>query len=270
MKIALFAIAVLLLLSVLYILALRGRRNHTGLAALRGWNYAHRGLHGPERPENSMAAFRAALEGGYGIELDVHLLADGNLAVMHDSQLLRTTGQPGRIEDLTTEQLKAYFLEGTGETIPTFRQVLELFDGKAPMIVEIKSEENNYAKVTETVCHALEGYQGTFCLESFDPRCILWLRRNRPDLIRGQLSADFMKDKKYAWFLRFAQTYLLGNFLTKPDFIAYDYASRKCVSNVLCHKLWHMQEVSWTIKSQNDLEFALKEGNISIFEGFMP
>jgi len=83
---------ILAVLAVLYLLALRGRKNHPELKTLRGWNYAHRGLHGEGRPENSMAAFRAALENGYGIELDIHLLADGNLAVIHDSLLKRTTG----------------------------------------------------------------------------------------------------------------------------------------------------------------------------------
>ena len=116
----------LLLFGALYILSLAGRTGHKELSQLRGWSYAHRGLHEKGRPENSMAAFRAALEGGYGIELDVHLLSDGNLAIMHDSLLKRTTGCDGRIEDLTTEQLADYRLEGTTETIPTFSQVLEL------------------------------------------------------------------------------------------------------------------------------------------------
>ena len=129
-------IKLLIVLILLYIFALRCRKGHPGLEALKGWSYAHRGLHGEGVPENSMAAFKAALDGGFGIEFDVHLLADGNLAVIHDSLLNRTTGQAGRIEDLTTEQLKDYRLEGTEETIPTFAQLLELYDGKAPLIVE--------------------------------------------------------------------------------------------------------------------------------------
>ena len=92
----------LLVLLLLYLLSTRCRRGHPGLKDLQGWSYAHRGLHGDGVPENSMAAFKAALDAGYGIELDIHLLKDGNLAVMHDSLLNRTTGQPGRIEYLTT------------------------------------------------------------------------------------------------------------------------------------------------------------------------
>ena len=86
----------------LYIGSVGGRTGHPGLKDLQGWNYAHRGLHSKDVPENSMAAFRASLERGYGIEFDLHLLKDGNLAVIHDSLLKRTTGQEGRIEDLTT------------------------------------------------------------------------------------------------------------------------------------------------------------------------
>ena len=118
-------LGVLLILAALWLLAIRGRTGHPQLDTLRGWSYAHRGLHGDGRPENSMAAFRASLDTGYGIELDIHLLSDGNLAVLHDSKLERTTGASGVIEDLTTDDLKNYHLEGTDETIPLFRDVLD-------------------------------------------------------------------------------------------------------------------------------------------------
>ena len=121
-----------------YVLSIKGRTGHPGLKKLQGWNYAHRGLHGEGVPENSMKAFRLAVEQGYGAELDVHLLADGNLAVIHDSKLIRTTGAEGRIEDLTADQLKDYHLEGTEETIPLFSDVLALFEGKAPLIIELR------------------------------------------------------------------------------------------------------------------------------------
>ena len=127
MKYILIVLAACLLALLTYLFMVRGRKGHPGLENLRGWNYAHRGLHNENRPENSMAAFRAALEHGYGIELDVHLLKDGNLAVIHDSDLKRTTGAEGKIEDLTTQQLSLYHLEGTDQTIPTFREVLDLY-----------------------------------------------------------------------------------------------------------------------------------------------
>ena len=262
----------LLALVLLWILALRCRRNRPGLEDLRGWSYAHRGLHGPGAPENSMAAFRAALDGGFGVELDVHLLKDGNLAVMHDSLLNRTTGQAGRMEDLTTEDLKHYFLEGTAETIPEFGEVLDLFGGKAPLIIELKSADGNHAALTEAACKLLEGYSGPFCMESFDPKCVAWLRKNRPDIIRGQLAENFFRSRNdLPDHLKFLATNLLFNFLTVPDFIAYKFADRNTTpSTVLCRKLWGAQGVSWTLRTREEYDTAVSEGWLPIFEGFLP
>ena len=262
----------LLALVLLWILALRCRRNRPGLADLRNWSYAHRGLHGPGAPENSMVAFRAALDGGFGVELDVHLLKDGNLAVMHDSLLNRTTGQAGRMEDLTTEDLKHYFLEGTAETIPEFGEVLDLFGGKAPLIIELKSADGNHAALTEAACKLLEGYPGPFCMESFDPKCVAWLRKNRPDIIRGQLAENFFRSRNdLPDHLKFLATNLLFNFLTVPDFIAYKFADRNTTpSTVLCRKLWGAQGVSWTLRTREEYDTAVSEGWLPIFEGFLP
>ena len=264
------ALIVLITLVALYLLAIHGRTGHKGLQALHGWSYAHRGLHGENVPENSMAAFRAALEGGYGIELDIHLLADGNLAVMQDSDLIRTTGCTGKIEALTTADLPNYHLDGTHETIPEFRQVLELYNGKAPLIVELKVSDNNYAALTEAACNMLDGYHGVYCLESFDPRCLLWLKKHRPDLIRGQLSENYFATKnKLPFILKLILGKNLGNFLTKPDFVAYRYKDRRStLSNRLC--LMHMTGVSWTVQTIEEYHTAVQEGWIPIFEGFRP
>lgn len=258
------------LLVLLYLLAIRGRSGHPQLHSIRGWSYAHRGLYGNGIPENSMAAFRAALENGYGIELDVHLLADGNLAVMHDSELMRTTGSAGKIEDLTTADLVNHRLEGTAEMIPEFGQVLELYAGKFPLIVELKPVNGNHAALTEKACRMLEDYPGVYCMESFDPRCLLWLKKHRPHIIRGQLSEDYYNSKAklpliLAWILRNH----LGNFLTKPDFVAYRYRDRHCtLSNRLCMK--RMTGVSWTVTNQAEFDTAVTEGWVPIFEGFRP
>lgn len=262
---------ILAVIAVLYLLALGGRTGHPGLENLRGWNYAHRGLHGNGRAENSLSAFRAAVEHGYGAELDIHLLKDGNLAVIHDSRLKRTTGAEGKIEDLTTGDLKRYHLEGTADTIPTFREVLDVFEGKAPLIIELKAE-NNADALCEAACKAMEGYNGIWCMESFDPRCIIWLRKNRPDIIRGQLADNsfLYPQSKLPWILKLILSYHLENFLARPDFIAYDFNTRNNLSNWICRKLWRLQGVSWTLRSQADHDIAVKEGWIPIFEHYCP
>ena len=259
-------------LCVLYVLSTRGRKGHPGLGALRGWGYAHRGLHGNGVPENSMAAFQAALDGGYGIELDVHLLRDGNLAVIHDASLKRTAGVDIQIEDLSTEELSKYPLEETTETIPTFREVLDLYAGKAPIVVELKPERGNHAALAEATCKMLESYPGAYCVESFDPRCIYWLKKNRPDVIRGQLTENFLANPKspLSPALKFMLTHQLENFLVQPDFVAYKFADRKAFSNTLVRKLWGVQGVTWTITSQADYNTAVQEGWLPIFEGFRP
>ena len=263
---------IIIVLILLFLFTLRCRSAHPGMEALKGWSYAHRGLHGNGVPENSMAAFKAALNGGYGIELDIHLLKDGNLAVIHDSLLNRTTGQPGRIEDLTTEQLKDYRLEGTEETIPEFMDVLTLYNGKAPLIVELKPVDGNHAALTEAACRMLESYKGSYCLESFDPRCIAWLKKNRPQIIRGQLTENYFKSRSdLPDYLKFLLKHNMTNFLTVPDFVAYRYADRKdTVTNDICRRLWKAQGVSWTLRTPDEYRVAVDEGWLPIFEGFRP
>ena len=173
------------------------RESNWSVKDFDGWFYAHRGYHGgknSEAPENSLAAFERAVENGFGAELDVHLLKDGNLAVLHDSALKRMCGRKGIVEDLSLEDLAGCSLGKSSQTIPTFQQVLEVFAGRTPLIIELKPVGNNADALTEAVCHVLENYKGVYCIESFDPRVLMWLRKNRPDILRGQLSMNYMKN----------------------------------------------------------------------------
>lgn len=265
-------IVAVVVLFALYVLSTMGRSNHPGMEKLQNWIYAHRGYHGDGAPENSMEAFRRARSEGFGIELDVHLLADGNLAVIHDANLLRTTGQEGFVEDLTAMDLGKYALENTEQTIPLFSDVLDLVKGRVPLIVELKSERNNFAELTQKVCQVMDGYSGVYCIESFDPRCIRWLRRNRPDIIRGQLAYNYprVEGKPGLKILKFLVKNQMLNFLLYPDFIAYRFEDRKCLGNFLTRKLWAVQGVSWTIRNQKDLQKSVAEKWLPIFEGFIP
>ncbi len=261
----------LLLLFSLYLFFLAGRKNHPDLAELRRWRYAHRGLHDATKPENSMAAFRAALEKGYGIELDIHLMKDGNLAVIHDSSLQRVAGADAQIEDLTLADLAQYRLGDSQEKIPLFREVLALYAGKAPLIVELKCAGGNHAALCKTAMELLDGYDGLYCVESFDPRAVHWFRKHRPEICRGQLSENSMRSKvKVPWIIRLCLTYHLANLVTRPDFIAYKYADRKTFGTDICRKVLRLQGVSWTLKTPQEYDTAVCEGWIPIFEGFEP
>ena len=256
-------------LALLYLWCLKGRAGHPLLAKLKTWKYAHRGLHNADRPENSMSAFRAALDHGYGIELDIHLMKDGNLAVIHDSSLKRTAGDDVTVESLTSQTLKQYTLLGSGENIPLFREVLELYQGKAPLIVELKCVDNNHAQLCEAACKLLDEFNCLYCLESFDPRCIRWLKKHRPELVRGQLAENTMHTKsKLPWILKLVLTYHISNVYTRPDFIAYKFADRKTFGTEICRKLWKIQGVTWTLKTREQFDLAVQEEWIPIFERF--
>ncbi len=265
----------LIVLGELYTLALRCRRGHPDWKILRLWRYAHRGFHDkPVIPENSMAAFRRAVENRFGAELDVHLMRDGRLAVIHDSSLLRTAGADVAVEDLTAEELEQYRLEGTGERIPLLEEVLELFQDRTPLVVELKSERGNYNELAAATVAVLDKYRVRYCIESFVPRCLVWLRKNRPEIVRGQLSEQFLRHKEDGTDLSRAVRFILGNLLMNfravPDFIAYRFSDRDCLSLRWCRKFYKVQEVNWTIRSREEMIAAEKAGNLVIFEQFDP
>lgn len=269
-----YLVTMLILLALLYVWMLRCRRNHPHWEKLQGVRFAHRGYHDkPQIPENSMAAFRRARERGWGVELDVHLTRDGALAVIHDASLLRTAGADVYIEDLTVEELKQYRLEGTQEQIPLLEEVLELFAGGPPMVVELKAERGNHDRLAEAACRMLDRYPGIYAVESFDPRCIRWLYRNRPEILRGQLSAEYLKNPegiRLPRSLMFALQNLLSNCLTCPDFIAYRVEDRRKLSLWLCRKLYGVREFNWTVTEKEKLLEMERLGNHVIFERFDP
>ncbi len=272
MKTILILLLILLALFCVYLLLLAARPGRKSMAQLRTYRYAHRGYHDkPHIPENSMAAFRRAVQHGFGAELDVHLLKDGTLAVMHDSSLLRTAGADVEIEDLTRGELAQYRLEGTDEHIPLLDEVLSLFEGKTPLIIELKSARGNHAALSKAVCERLSTYAGQFCLESFDPFALMDIKKLRPDFCRGQLAMDFEKERAgLPGYQRFIVTNLLLNFLTRPDFIAYKFEDRRKLSPRLAQSVWRAQKVFWTIRTKQDLDACEREGAIAIFEQFDP
>ena len=219
-----------------------------------------------------MTAFLAAVERGWGAELDVHLMKDGNLAVIHDSSLKRTAGADVRIEDLTVEDLGQFVLEDSQERIPLLEEVLALFAGKTPLIIELKAERGNHAALSEAVAKLLDGYAGDYCIESFDPRVVSWFRKNRPAVCRGQLAENFLvhKDNDLAGPLRIVLTNLLANVAAVPDFVAYRFSDRKTAGFRLCRFLWRPQIIYWTLRSREAVDAAEQEGALCIFENLIP
>ena len=244
---------------------------------MKHFRYAHRGLHDKSAgvPENSLAAFRRAVEYGFGAELDVHLLADGSLAVFHDSDLKRMTGREGTVEALTAARLSEYRLDGTEEAVPRLCDVLELFEGTGlPLVVELKSYKGNHSALAARAAEELDKFRGPYVMESFDPRCLLWLRRNRPEIVRGQLAQDFLRTPRDASGMGRAMdrvlTSMAFNAVTRPDFVAFHFDHRDARSLRRVKRAKSADIFYWTIRSRADMETAEAEGAQVIFEGFIP
>ncbi len=260
---------ILLLLIVLYLFLLKGNRQNPETAYFASVRYAHRGYHrSPMLPENSLAAFREARARGYGIELDVHLMRDGKLAVIHDASLARTAGVDVQIEDLTESDLKQYTLEGTEEHIPTFQEVLAQINGTVPLLIECKAERGNAAALCRALQNELSDYAGKYCVESFDPRCLLYLKKHADNIVRGQLAENFLRDRntKCNPFLKIILSSLVLNVLTKPDFIAYRFTDRNDLPFLLSTRLWKTAGLLWTITHEADIKTAEHAGYGVIFE----
>ena len=213
-----------------------------------GANIAHRGLHTRDRavPENSLAAFRDAVERGYGVEFDVHITMDRELVVFHDDTLTRMCGADLRIDDVLRKDLDNYVLAGTEEKIPSLAEVLELIGGRTPIVLELKRGSQNRL-LCEKVRAALLDYTGPVCVESFDPRIVAWWRKNAPEVLRGQLSCSMSGyDNEISKPLAFALSRLLTNFISRPHFVAYGVdGGKKPLTVRLCEALGAMK-VCWT------------------------
>jgi glycerophosphoryl diester phosphodiesterase len=262
----------LILLAALYLfLIFPARPSRSMRAPFEKRNYAHRGLYTLDQtvPENSLPAFRRAVEAGYGAELDVQLTKDNQVVVLHDDDLKRACGRDGGVCDYTFAELQAFPLFGTGERIPLFADVLKIFDGRQPLIVELKSAAPNTPALCEAVRKMLAEYAGPACVESFSPEVVRFFRLHDPDRLRGQLSqaACFWKGS-----LSFAQGYalsrLLLNFRARPHFIAYGIGPKPLPVR-LCECLGAMR-VCWTARKEADHARLLQENDAVIFEGYEP
>ncbi len=232
--------------------------------------YAHRGLHNTERAENSMSAFKAAVEGGYGIELDIRLSKDGQLVIFHDDTLERVCGRDGKVIDFTAEELATFKLCGTDDGIPLFSDLLKLVDGKVPLLVEIK-EDPGVNAVSLAACEMLKGYNGDFIIESFNPLSLRTVKKNYPEVSRGILSHRYYEYEQFRKPLYFALQSLLMNFLCRPAFIAYDHKHAKSFALRSVRKLFRVPTLAWTVRSAEEEKIARENGfDGIIFENYIP
>lgn len=230
-------------------------------------DYAHRGLHNEKYPENSLKAFENAIKHNYGIELDVQLTQDDVVVICHDFNLKRVCGIDKEIDTCTYEELCQYRLFNTEYTIPTLKSVLELIDHQVPIIVEIKQKSID-CKTCELTARLLDAYHDNYVVESFNPLAMHWYMKHRSHVIRGQLSSDFSKNKEVHPLMGFLFKHLCANFLSRPDFIAYDIKDAHELSFQLLKRF--ICSVGWTCKSEDEFKKVRNDYDIIIFEGFLP
>ena len=235
----------------------------------RGLYCAHRGLYTQDEqvPENSVAAFTAAREGGYGVELDVQLSRDGEVIVFHDDDLKRVCGVDALINSKDLNELSTMSLMGTKECIPLLTEVLKLLDD-TPIIVELKTAGKNNQKLCEKVLEILRLQGKNYCIESFDPRIVRWFRKNAPDILRGQLSRPPKNMEGISGVTSFLLGNLLTNFMARPHFIAYENEKHSLTVKLCC--AMKPMKVTWTIAPADDIAKSEKENDTLIFEFFKP
>lgn len=224
--------------------------------------YAHRGLHDSEIPENSLAAFAAAIERGLGIECDLRVSADGRAMVFHDADIERLTGQPGLTQEKTVGELTALTLGGTSETIPTLRDMLAMVAGRVPLLLELKTDRR---ESVHALCRAvrrdIDGYTGELAVMSFDPRIGEWFAQRMPDVVRGLVVTEENSRTVAGGVKR-----RLSVLHARPQFLAYDirdlpsrFASRQVKAGLAL--------LTWTVRSAAQVETAKAAGATPIAEG---
>ncbi len=232
-------------------------------------DYAHRGLHNENCPENSLSAFVHAVKQGFGIELDVQLSKDGEIFVFHDYLLKRMTGVAKRLSELTAAELDKIKLIGTNEKIPRLRDVLHVVDGKVPLLIELKGESLD-TSLCKPLAKLLERYKGAYCLESFNPCLIGKMKKLLPDCFCGLLYTNLCREKKSLSPISMILSSMSANIIARPDFIAYKHDYRKSLAVKITTKLYNAKKFSWTLKTKAEYAAAKQNGEFAIFEGFLP
>jgi glycerophosphoryl diester phosphodiesterase len=236
---------------------------------------AHRGLHDRAAglPENTLAAAEAAMAGGYAIECDVQLSADGEAMVFHDETLGRLTTEAEAVGARPAAALAALAVAGSAERIPTLPDFLARIGGRTPLVIEVKSRYTGDLRLAERVAALAAAYDGPVALKSFDPQVVAALRRLAPGLPRGIVAETRQDDPAYATLapsLRRSLSDLLHFDETQPDFLSWRVDDLPCAPTLLCRLLGRRPVMTWTVRSPEQRRHAGIHADQMVFEGFCP
>lgn len=234
---------------------------------------AHRGWHGPGRPENSLSAAEAAAKAGFAVECDVVLSADCEVMVFHDASLERLTVAAGPVSARSAVELGALHLLGTRERIPALAELLALVAGRIPLICEIKSGFDDDFRLAARALEVTEDYEGPLGFKSFDPAVIAYLREadcRRPLGIVAQASYE----DPYFSALTPAQKRDAAAFThwrhTRPDFLSWCVDDLPHATPTLMRALGGKPVMTWTVRRPEQWALARAYADAAVFEGAVP
>jgi len=236
---------------------------------------AHRGLHDAAKgiAENSASSVRAAIGGGLAIEVDLQCAADHMPIVFHDATLDRLTVEKGPVAALSAEALAQIPLRNSPDRILSFPALLALVNGYVPLILEIKSTWTREGVFERNIAKLLETYSGPVAVMSFDPYCVAAFRDVAPQLPRGLVAERFDDRKHWAQlspWQRFRMRHLLTAAVARPNFIAYDIRALPAVAPLLARFLFGLPLLTWTVRTKEERERAVRYADAMIFEGIAP
>ena len=222
--------------------------------------FAHRGLHGGALVENSGSAIAAAVEQGFGVELDVQLSSDGEAMVFHDYELARLTAGQGAVAVRTAAELQALRLNICGEAMPRLAEALAIVRGRGPLLIEVKSPDRQVARLCAAVVAALVGYEGPAGVMSFNPEVGAWFERHAPQVLRGLVVTESGRGR-----LRGRIERPLALRRSRAHFLAYDVRDLPSAFAGAARRRG-VPVYTWTVRSEADRARAAAHADQVIFE----
>lgn len=231
-------------------------------AWLTQWEFAHRGLHGPGVPENSLAAAEGAIARGMGIECDIQRSRDDHPVVFHDWELGRLTEETGATGERAAKALEALHLLGTDQHPVRLATYLQAIAGRVPLLIEIKSLPGYDVEWScASVAWLLDSYAGAAAVMSFDPHVPEWFAENAPAIPRGLVGTDthengFEGEWRKPEVLAQAQAHFLAidvRDLTRPEAAAWRADGKPLLT--------------WTVRSPETRAAGLAHADALISEG---
>ena len=243
-----------------------------GLDWLTARPLAHRGLHDASGAiENTATAFAAAIAGGYGIECDLQVSADGQAMVQHDDALGRLTEGSGKLAEMSAAAIKKVRFKQSADHILTLGELCELVAGRVTLVLELKSHFDGDRRLVQRVADVLKDYAGPVAVMSFDPAAVAAVRQIAPGLPRGIVAQARYDDfPQLPPAQRRSMAHLLHVYRTRPHFIAYAIKDLPALAPLAMRVLFGLPLLTWTVRTEAQARRAARWASQIIFEGWRP